>query len=256
MKALPVEPGLTFHWPERERFPFVLFGCVFLSLLVHAATFVVFQVVYPQRVTIPPPPPQLALLTPSSPENEALLRWIAAADPALVASARSVAPPGLLHVPYRPSFKTVRTAPLGSVEAPVLVPYPPPKNPLSIIASAAPPPAPETRSALPMRTTIELSPVLAERGVKPPAFRWKQRASQPLQPLRALVGVTAAGAVRFTFLQHSSGDHNLDEEALAQLGQLIFAPGAAPIVWATATLDFGAEAYLTAPAELRSRPPQ
>src|SRR5882757_7824418 len=113
MKAAPSETGLIFEWPERERFPFILFGCVFLSLVAHVATFFVFQVVYPQRVTIPPPPPQVSLLTASSPENQALLRWIAAEDPALVASARSVVPPGLLEVPYRPSYTTGHAVPLG-----------------------------------------------------------------------------------------------------------------------------------------------
>ena len=36
---------------------------------------------------VPPPPPQVSLLMPSSLENETLLRWFAAEDPALVASA-------------------------------------------------------------------------------------------------------------------------------------------------------------------------
>ena len=253
MKAAPADPGLTFDWPERERFPYILFGCVFLSLVVHAATFYVFQVQYPQRVTIPPPPPLVSLLTPSSPENEALLRWIAAEDPALVASARSVVPPGLLEVPYRPSFGTVRTGPLGSVETPVPVQFPPPRSPLSIIGLTAPRPVPETRATLPMRTTIGLSAALAERSVKPPSFHWTQRASQPLQPLRALIGVTDRGEVRFTFVQRSSGAEGIDAEALRQLAGLRFAPGGAAITWAVATVDFGAEAYATTPAELRNR---
>jgi hypothetical protein len=253
MKPAPSDTGLTFDWPEPEGFPLLLFGCVFLSLVAHTVTFFVFQVVYPQRVTIPPPPPLVSLLTPSSPENEALLRWIAAEDPALVASARSVMPPGLLQVPYRPSFGTARTAPLGSVEAPVAVQFPPARNPLSIIASAAPPAALEGPPTLPMRTTIAVSPALAERSLKPPTFRWKQRATQPLQPLRALIGVTDRGEVRFAFVQRSSGDEGIDAEAVHQLEQLSFGPSETPIAWAQATVDFGAEAYASAPAELRNR---
>lgn len=253
MKAAPADTGLTFDWPERESFPFVLFACVLLSLLAHATTFVVFQVVYPQRVTIPPPPPQVSLLTASSPENEALLRWIAAEDPALAASAPGVVPPALLAVPYRPSFATARTPPLGSVEAPAPVKYPPARNPLAIIASASPHAAPEPGASLPMRTTLEISPAISDRGLKPPTFVWKDRASQPLQPLRALIGVNARGDVRFTFLQRSSGADSIDTEALAQLARLSFGPASAEIAWGVVTVDFGAEAYTNTPAELRRR---
>ena len=253
MKAGPVDTGLIFDWPERERFPFILFGCVFLSLVIHAATFYVFQVGYPQRVTIPPPPPLVSLLTPSNPENIALLRWIAAEDPALVATAHSVVPPDLLVVRYRPSWETVRTGPLGSVETPLPVQYPPPRSPLSIIGTTAPAPIPETRATLPMRTTLALSSALAERPVKPPSFHWTQRSSLPLQPLRALIGVTDRGEVRFTFVQRSSGTAGIDAEALHQLASLRFAPGGGAITWGIATVDFGAEAYATAPPELRHR---
>lgn len=249
----PSETGLTFDWPEHDRFPFILFACVFFSLLFHTATFFVFQVVYPQRVTIPPPPPLVSLLTASSPENEALLRWIAAEDPALVASSRSVVPPNLLDVPYRPSFSTSRTAPLGSVEAPVAVQFPPARSPLTIIASAAPQPTQTTGVAVPMRTTLSFSAALAERSVRPPSFQWKERATQPLRPLQALIGVIDRGAVPFAFVQRSSGESSIDLEAVRQLEQLSFAPGEAPITWALATVDFGAEAYATAPAEIRQR---
>lgn len=252
MKATP-DTGLTFDWPERDRFPLILFGCVFVSLVVHTATFFVFQVVYPQRVTIPPPPPLVSLLTTSSPENEALLRWIAAEDPALVASARSVVPPNLLDVPYRPSFSTSRTAPLGSVEAPVAVQFPPPRSALTIIASAQPQPPPPAGVTLPMRTTLSLSATLAERSVRPPSFQWKQQASQPLRPLQALIGVTDRGAVQFAFVQRSSGNADIDREAVTQLEKLSFAPSDAAITWALATVDFGAEAYAGAPSELRNR---
>src|ERR1700733_6449459 len=114
MNVPPSEPDLTFHWPVEKGFPFVLFVCVAGSLFAHAATFFLFQVVYPQRVTIPQPAPHVSLLTPSSPENIALLRWIEAEDPALLANDNPVVPPGLAMVRYRPSFNTLRTEPLGS----------------------------------------------------------------------------------------------------------------------------------------------
>lgn len=253
MKPAAAENGLTFAWPEREGFPFILFGCVFLSLVVHAGTFFLFQVVYPQRVTIPPPPPQVSLLTASTPENEALLRWIAAEDPALVASARSVVPPGLLEAPYRASYTRHEAVPLGSVETPAPLQYPPARSPLAIIASALPKPLPEAPAPLPMRTTLNVSPTLEERGLKPPGFRWKERSNQPLQALQALIGVSQRGTVQFTFLQRTSGDEAIDGEALQQLSQLQFAPAPAAMTWGTAVLEFGAEAYAETPAEIRQR---
>jgi hypothetical protein len=254
VKGAAAETGLIFEWPEREGFPFILFGCVFFSLLAHVGTFFVFQVIYPQRATIPPPPPQVSLLTPSSAENESVLRWIATEDPALVASARSVVPPGLLEVPYRPSFSRVTAAPLGSVEVPAPLQFPPARTALAIIGSTAPLPPPRVPQPVAMRTTLTLAAPLADRPVKPPSFRWQQLARQPLQPLRALLGVAASGAVRFAFLQRSSGDEGIDAEALTQLERLEFASGAAEVTWALATLEFGAEAYPGAPSELRQRP--
>jgi hypothetical protein len=222
----------------------VLFGCVFLSLVAHIATFFIFQVVYPQRVTIPPPAPQVALLTGSSPENESLLRWIAAEDPALVASAHSVAPPNILAVPYRPSFATVRTNPRGSVEAQEPMPFPPARSPLAIIRSAAPRSTPVSSAGTSAPTHVAFSSALEGRAlIKPAEFTWKSKAVQPLSPFRALVGVTGPGEVRFTFLQHPSGNDSADAEALAQLGRLSFAPAEAPITWALATITFGADAY-------------
>src|SRR5579871_1381696 len=129
MKTPVPEAELTFVSANDRGFPFILFLCVLGSVLLHAATFFLFQVVYPQRVTIPAPAPRVSLLTPSSPENIALLRWIEAEDPALVASDHADAPPGLAEVRYRPSFARPRTAPLGAPEEqPHAVRYPPARD--------------------------------------------------------------------------------------------------------------------------------
>src|SRR5688500_10525273 len=124
MNPTETAPGLTFPWADRERFSLLLFLCVFFSILAHAATFFLFQVVYPQRVTIPPPESKITLLTAATPEGEALLRWIDAEDPALVASATGQAPAWLLEVPYVPSYAAVRTLPRITSGAPETVQFP------------------------------------------------------------------------------------------------------------------------------------
>ena len=62
MNTDPAEaPPLVFAWWERRPDFLILLGFVMLSLFAHVATFFVFQVVYPQHVTIPPPAPQVCM---------------------------------------------------------------------------------------------------------------------------------------------------------------------------------------------------
>lgn len=244
MKADAKDPGLIFEWRRRGGFPFILAGCLAVSLFAHAATFFLFQVADPVRISLPPSAPQVSLLTPSSPEAVALLHWIDAQDPALVANASSVTPPGLFEIPYRPSYATVRTAPLGPVEQPVVVPFPPARDPLTLITLAdARPPAPPAANT-PHPTAISFSPALASRAPSPlPPLAVSVRSSEPAEPTRYLIGVTDAGVVRFAFLQSSSGNPALDDAAAAHLQALTFATGEAPITWATATFTWGDDAY-------------
>ena len=248
MKADAPDPNLTFDWPRREGFPFVLFACVAASLFAHAATFFLFQVADPLRTSLPRSAPQVSVLTPSSPEAIALLHWIDAQDPALVATANSVTPPGVFDIAYRPSYATMRTAPLGPVEQPVAVAFPPARDPLAIITSAdARPSAPPAVSA-PHPTAVIFSSALAGRAPAPlPPLSLKTRTAEPLEPTRHLIGVTARGEVRFVFLQSSSGNPALDDQAAAHLQTLAFTPGDAPITWATATVTWGDDAYLENP---------
>ena len=136
MKAPASAENLTFDWPRREGFPFILFGCVVASFFAHAATFFLFQVADPLGTSIAPSAPQVSVLTPSSPEAVALLHWIDAQDPALVAAAYSVTPPGISDIAYRPSYEK-KPVPLGPVEQPVAIAFPPALDPLAIIASGA-----------------------------------------------------------------------------------------------------------------------
>jgi hypothetical protein len=242
MNPPPTEPDLTFHWPVEKGFPFVLFVCVAGSLLAHTATFFLFQVVYSQRVTIPQPAPHVSLLTPSSPENLALLRWIEAEDPALVASNDSVPPPGLVEVRYHPSFATPRTAPLGA---------PPEKAQENLFpraidrliagdstpASTAPPLPPSS-------TVVRFVGALAPRPLmQNPPVDASQRTASPVTPSILLIGVNAQGEIRYESLQQSSGDTALDELAAMHLRRLRFAPSEAPITWGHVIFAWGADVY-------------
>jgi len=249
MKSPASEGGLTFSTrSEDSGFPYILFFCVFGSLLAHAGTFFLFQVVYPQRVTIPQPAPHVSLLTPSSPENIALLRWIEAEDPALIANDNPVAPPGLAQVRYRPSFTTPRTEPLGAPEEKTsAVRFPPAVDhllPTPISLAPGPLPASVQVSV----TTVSFTDGLGTRSlVKTPALNPAYRSTAPAEPTTLLIGVDSQGAVRFALTQHSSGDPSLDEVALAHLHNVTFAAAEAPMAWGFATFTWGADAYASVP---------
>jgi hypothetical protein len=246
MKTPTLGVDLTFATPDDAGFPYLLFFCVLGSLLAHAGTFFLFQIVYPQRVTIPQLAPHVSLLTPSSPENIALLRWIEAEDPALVANDNPVAPPGLAEVRYRPSFASPRTAPLGApTEASPAVRFPRAVDRLSPTGSRGVAGPPAITPAQP--TFIAYSGALAGRPLsKSPVIAIANRALAPAEPATVLIGVDGKGEVRFSLLQQSSGDQNLDDLAVAHLKSVTFSAAQAPITWGFATFSWGADAYAAA----------
>lgn len=248
MSAPASEPDLTFQWPVEKGFPYVLFLCVVGSLAAHVATFFLFQVVYPQRVTIPQPAPYVTLLTPSSPENLAYLRWIEAEDPALIATDNAVSPPGLIEVKYRSSFATPRTLPLGApVEKSDEALFPPAVDRLQASPSAA---QPSVASPTPAQsqTVLRAAGVLKTRMLpQNPELSSLRIASAPVSPTVILVGVTSEGEVRFPVIQQSSGDAKLDEMALAHLSQLRFAAAKESMAWGYLTFAWGGDVYLEQP---------
>jgi hypothetical protein len=236
-----------------RRFSLVLPGFLLLSGFAHLATFFLFQVAYPQRVTIPPPAAQVALLTAATPEGEALLRWVAAEDPALVAATSSPLPRGLLDLEYVPSFATVRTPPRTLAPAPEVVRYPAAKHPLAIIRSVEPADIPTAPELPPSETRLSFSGALAERQViEAPPVRAQLRS--PLEPPSFLVGVSGDGEVRFAFVQRTSGDDAADAAAAAALTQARFEVSEAPITWGFATVTWGGNAYAAPAPAIESRP--
>lgn len=244
MKSGASGPPLTFHWPEREGFSWLLFGFVLLSFAAHAASFFLFQVVYPQRATLPRRAPQLHLLAGATPEERAMIEWIDAEDPSLVAGANSVTPARLLDVEYRASFATPRTAPHSVAEERSGVQFPAVKSPLAIIRSATPSSPAPTPAPPPRPTQVRFSAALAGRPLaQEPHLIPVVKASAPLEPSRYLIGVTDRGEVRFVFLQSSSGDPALDAEGATRLARATFAPDPAPVTWAHAAITWGGDAY-------------
>ncbi len=237
---------LTFSW-RRQRSSWLLAGFIFAALLFHSATFFLFQTIVPGRIATPRTAPPVQLLTPfapdgtPSPENEAVLNWIATADPAIIARVPDVQPSGLLNVPYRPSYLTPRTAPLGVPPEPTSIQFPPARNPLSLIIAA--PQTPATPSITTQNTLVTFTASLATRAPASAKFTPTQRSAKPVENTRHLIGVTDKGEVRFSFLQQASGSPALDAETDDFLRTLKFsAAPESPITWGTVTFEWGDDA--------------
>jgi hypothetical protein len=244
-EAIAEEEPRTFPAYAERPFSWVLLGFIGLSLLVHAFAFLVFQVVYPQRVTIPPPSVQVSLLNPDTPEQQAILRWVDAEDPALVATGAVAIPPSLFEVPYKPSYAALRTPP-RNLPVPSERPEQPPSPlslPLRLPGEATPKrTAPDSSATAPL-TSAEFGGLLASRGFRPSGELHAQ-ATAPLEPPTFLIAVNAAGQVRNVFRQQSSGDDAADQAASDYLAHGTFSarPGTA-VTWGLATIIWGREIY-------------
>jgi hypothetical protein len=244
-EAIAEKEPRTFPAYAERPFSWVLLGFIGLSLIAHALAFLVFQVVYPQRVTIPPPSVQVALLNPDTPEQQAILRWVDAEDPALAATGAVAVPPSLFEVPYKPSYAASRTPP-RNLPLPTERPEPPP-SPLNLPlrlpeASPATPAAPAPVEQVPA-TSAEFGGLLASRGFHA-AAELRVEASMPLEPATFLIAVNAAGEVQNVFRQQSSGDDAADQAAADYLAHGAFAPRTGEAVtWGLATILWGREIY-------------
>jgi outer membrane biosynthesis protein TonB len=236
---------LSFHWAERESGSWWLAIFVLLSLLLHSAAFFLFQGRSPLTAHSPRTAPAIRILTPYDrvgqilPENEALLRWIATQDPALVASIPATEPKGLLPVPYKPSFETVRTLPLGVPPEPPTIAFPPPQDPLALIRGAMPRSEPRPMTPAPEPTLVSVSASISTRSPADLRFAPKSKADKPVEPTTLLTAISGGGESRFTFLQQGSGDTALDAEAADFVRSLKFGPSQESLAWGTMTFFWG-----------------
>jgi len=221
---------MTFQWPLKRRVSLSLIGFVALSALLHALTFYIFRVEYPPTAHISPPPAQVSLLTAGSAENDALLRWIDSEDPALAAKPQELVPQNLLDVSYSPSYAEVRAVPKTADKQAQAFVYPSVKSGIALAESVLPRnQAAATSAPIVPKTRVRFSEGLAVRAPEnssPENLRARDFASAvDLRPARFLIGVSSGGDVRYIFLQRSSGDPSLDEQADDCLRETKFARG-------------------------------
>jgi hypothetical protein len=224
---------------------------------VHAFGFFMFQTIYPPVARMGPPPVQIALLTPGTPEADAILRWIDLEDPAPAAQPSEAPIPLLKSLPYIPSYSAVHARPVMSQPAEPPLPYPAGVSGLDLVTIAASHPEPPQPPPAPAATALSFSGPLADAVIQPlpPLDGLREGDTGELQPARFLLGVSAKGEVQYVFIQdaligpaYGSGDKTLDADASDVLKRVRFRPSAAPLTWGFATFHWGSTAYAQPPS--------
>jgi hypothetical protein len=237
---------LVFGWERPGRGKWTLGGFLVGSLAVHAFGFYLFQIVYPPAVALLPPPGRVSLIAPNSDEGRQILRWIEAEDPAL-ASTTLPAPTAKARV-----LPTIQHAPSYLGRQPALRDLP--TAPPALRIPSAHPPAPVEKLATttqlvtrPVATVIHFSPQFVSL-ISPQTPELKFVASNREAPAAArfTIAVDDKGEVRHCFLQTSSGDAALDEQArkyiaISRVPAVRTSPSSSTgsLTWGSATVEWG-----------------
>ena len=246
---------LVFGWERPGRGKWTLGGFLFLSLVAHAFGFYLFQIVYPPAVTLLPPPGRVSLIAPDSDEARQILRWIEAEDPALTSTTQLSPDAKALTLP------TIQHAPSYLGRQPALKDLPPPPPALRIPSAHPPGPVEKTSSSSQLMTRTALSAIRFSPELESlipaqlPELKFAASGRESPDAARFLVAVNRKGEVRHCFLQASSGDAALDEQARKYLAIARFPALRDPkserqeeLVWGTATIEWGNDINAAAPS--------
>jgi len=237
---------LIFGWERPGRGKWTIAGFLFGSLVLHALGFYLFQIVYPPAVALLPPPGRVSLIAPTSDEGRLLLGWLEAEDPALASTTQPLPDGKSLVMP------TIQHAPSYLTREPALKELPP-APPLLRIPSARPPAAvePPANRVEPVTkiapTVIRFSPELEALGsAQVPELKFSASGPESPHAAQFRIAINERGEVRHCFLQNSSGDAALDEQARKYLVLSRFTPIENrkskienDLTWGTAALEWG-----------------
>ncbi len=257
MNASATAPFI-FNWDQPQRRKLVLSGFIGLSFVIHLLAFYLFQVVYPQTVSLLPAPQRVSLMTANSEQTATLLRWIDSEDPALASTTRRPA-----HMQRREMGKVEHAPSYFSREA--ALKEPPPLTVDLRIPSAQPPgPVPIIRSTAPapvgiQPTRVTFSPELQHLGAAnfvPANFRTST--NETPQNAQFRLAVDGKGAVVYCFILASSGDSGLDEAARQHLALCRFPAQPASnddsLTWGIATIEWGNDVSAPSPKSTPTAP--
>jgi hypothetical protein len=242
---------LVFKWDQPRPRRLVITGFIAASIVLHALCFYIFQIVYPPAVALLPPPGRVTMIAPNTEEGRVLLRWLEAEDPALASTTQPPADGTSLAMP------TIQHAPSYLMRQPALRELPP-STPDPAVPSARPP-APVELPRAPVQMLRKIAPTVVHWSteletlalLQSPEMKFTASSHEPPQAAQFRIAVNENGAVRYCFLEKSSGDTTLDEEARTYLARCRFS--AIPLlkseirdgfVWGMATIDWGNDIVL------------
>ena len=251
------QPDFTpvFNWSPRRSRKLSLISFISASAVLHALCFYVFQVIYPPTVALLPPPARVTVITPTSDEGRLLLRWIEAEDPALSSTtvrppdAPSLAPPKPEHVPsYSGRVPALKEVPPH--EPDLRVPSAQPPAPVPIARAAA------TPAATVVPTTLSFADATGELGSPHiPPLQFTTSGKEPPQAAQFRIGISERGHVQYCFVESSSGDPTLDEQARSHIVRTRFPAVPRGLVWTTATVEWGNDVATSSAASGESPAP-
>lgn len=237
---------LLFNWGPRRRRKRSIVSFVIASFVIHAFGFYLFQIIYPPTVALLPPPGRVGVISATTEEGRQLLRWLEAEDPAVAlmtqrpSETKAIMPPKVPHVPsytgHQPALK-----PVPPYEPDLRVPSAHPPGPV------LPPRTSPSTAPVVAPTTIQFSPEFETFGAPQfPETHFARAGNDPPEGAVFRVAVSAAGDVRYSMIQHSSGDTALDEQARQALAFCRFPSRQNPkseiendLIWGTANVQWG-----------------
>ncbi len=214
-------PNLLFEWPARHRIHILLPAAVLAAGLAHAAIFFLFAAKQPAPGRGGPNPAKVYFLGPGSAAAVQLAPLLDSMDPALHAPGRGLARENPIVADYTPHY----------LDSTVEFDPPPPSAPLETDARVFQGPLEIRREASrapgPSRVSTRLvfSPSLARRV--PPgtgAGSFQTRSPDLPPPASFLIALSPEGTPRHVVIDRSSGDAELDQEAVRRLRSLPFLP--------------------------------
>ena len=247
--------ALVFTWDQPRRRRLALTGALAGSVVLHALCFYAFQIIYPPAVALLPPPGRVTVIAPNTDEGRGLLRWLEAEDPALASTTQPPADGKSLTMP------TIQHAPSYLMRQPALKEMPPaPPDP--VIPSSRPP-APIEPLAKPTQTVAKIAPTIVRLSTEletlgtmhTPKMTFRALGPESPRAARFRIAVDENGAVRYCFLEESSGDAALDEQARKYLALCRFSAIQNPaseirngFLWGMAMVEWGNDIVAPSPA--------
>ena len=234
-------PALLFKWPHRHRIHLLLPTMLVLAALAHGGIFFLFSVANPPVKADGPHPARVYFLDKNNPALAQLETTLASNDPALFAPRHGVSASREPTAVYNPQYASARAAILN---------MPPRKKTDDAPASVAAPVAiPKTTNQRAIASTrqdsnrLTASPELAARLPEPPReiLRPKNTDTDALDSASFFIGIRSDGTVAHIVPARSSGNADLDLQAIQIMKSLRFAPAEnIPLAWGVVNLHFGA----------------